>query len=125
MKTLTTNTLLTSYIRTLLDFGFRVIVPDVEKPTYCHIARHNSIGYIQYKEYEGLEFITVHVPNKSTGTGFLFKEGVTSPTVQDAIDLLNYRGWNFDSTREYYKNLEHFLQYKDRMKMKYREVTLE
>jgi hypothetical protein len=123
MKTLTTNTLLTSYIRTLLDFGFRVIVPDVENPTYCHIARHNRIGYIQNRDV-GLEFITVHVPNRSTGTGFLYKAGECKPTIQDAIDLLNF-GCIYRDEQKYYKNLEEFLRYKDKMRIKYREVTLE
>ena len=128
MKTLTTNTLLTSYIRTLLDFGFRVIIPDVENPTYCNISKHNRIGYIQDARIgDGLDFHSVNIPNEKNGTGYQYKSGITKPHIEDANGLLNFNGEGYfpNPNRKNYKSLDDFLKYKEKMKMNFREVTLE
>lgn len=61
-------------IRQLQGAGYRVYVsaPSTSFPvaSYCYFTKDDKIGYMQYNNFDGLTFTTVHKPCRQCGTGF-------------------------------------------------------
>jgi len=66
----------------LIDAGFDIYIPDglrtTTKITFAYFVLDNSIGYLQFDRMSGIHFSTVHKPNRTTGTGFIVADEITS-----------------------------------------------
>lgn len=74
-------------IRAVQDAGFQVYMRD-PKDTYLYFTDGISIGYLQNNHMDGTSIRTVHVANKTTGTGFYIAdrlEKLTEKTLRRAF----------------------------------------
>ena len=87
LKNLTVrDKILKDYIKVLLKNKFKVYAPlrKDEAVTYIHIEKNKNIGYIQGDSYRGLNFTTLHKPNRETGTGYRMHTEIYEPTIKHA-----------------------------------------
>lgn len=92
--------LLHNFVKLLKLNGFKVFTSDSNKNySYCHFTKNDNIGYVQAGYYGGLEFSTVHKPNRFCGTGFCLYSGelgeqVHIPTIEHANKtFIKYPSW--------------------------------
>lgn len=107
--------LLENFANELKANGFKVLLPQSSfevKRTYFYFSKDDKIGYCQYNLGGGIDFNTVHIPNRLVGSGFRIHDGVI-PTVKIAQEVLNmvYPNWASQSEKQSvkkYKSLEEF-----------------
>jgi hypothetical protein len=68
--------------------------------TYVYFTDGKRIGYVQYADFSGVKYTTVHRPNRRTGTGF---EAVGA---SQALDFAPH--WASQSDRESVEKYENF-----------------
>lgn len=80
---------LQQFADTLKAAGMRIFYSpykDGRLSTYFYFTDGTNIGYCQDAYFGGIQFSTVHKPNKNCGTGFgLDENGIYEPTVEDAL----------------------------------------
>lgn len=54
----------------IANLGFAVYQPTTGQKTYLYYTDGTRIGYLQKGDFGGLSISTVHIPNRTTGTGF-------------------------------------------------------
>ncbi len=88
------------YLETLKEQGFTVYIPvNPSMFNYAFVVDKNeNIGYVQYNRMGGLQFSTVHKPNKQTGTGFavdsikqVFTHAPPWATTSDRESVVKYK----------------------------------
>jgi len=79
------------------------------KNTWIYFTDGINIGYTQYDKYTGLDFSTVHKPNKSTGTGFK----VGSLPEQEYWKAFSKPYWAFNMESVRFENWESFAKNKN------------
>lgn len=72
------------FINTIKAQGYRVFVRD-DNPTYCFFTDGTRIGYAQWGGYRQ-SVSSVHMPNKTTGTGFGVADEITPTTLAAALN---------------------------------------
>lgn len=94
------------YVEMMQEQGWKVYARG-EKFTYCYCTDGVNIAYVQWSDGRP-QVGTVHIPNKTTGTGFRYADDITPSTVRgamitvtphwaDAKDLASvrkYKDWN-------------------------------
>lgn len=109
MKTnrFSTNEELNSFADLLLDKGFSIISPN--KPnTWFFYSKDNKIGYVQYERIGGVNFSTVHKPNKKCGTGYRITDDYADLSIVNAESALCFAPhWAV------YSDVKEIVKYKD------------
>lgn len=58
-------------IDTMKAAGYRVFMPtDPAWKTYAFFEKDNRVGYVECDRFHGFKLSTVHVPNRTSGTGY-------------------------------------------------------
>lgn len=127
LKDIKADKLLVDFMKELLEEGFKVYVcKDVNKTTWCKFTKGMHIGSVEVDYYGGLNFASVHKPNRYTGTGFAMAREVTQPTIEHALATFNLAPhWATDSQCSSvvkYKNWDEFA--KTERILSYTEVKL-
>ena len=72
----------------MIAAGWKVIAPESKRrSSYFHFSDDGiNVGYVQWEDFGGASFSTVHKPNRCCGTGFSMgrDSGNYSPTLEDA-----------------------------------------
>lgn len=84
-----------------LGFDVYQAVPAYQgmRRSYLFFTDGQHIGYLQTGEAGGLELSTVHIPNRTTGTGF--KMGEAKELTREVLEtaFLNAPGWAYGRDR--------------------------
>jgi hypothetical protein len=102
-----------TFINKLIKNDFKVYVTNTENPTYCYFIKNDKIGYCQDSYFGGIDFSSVHKPNKDCGTGFRIYEGVNNPSCNHALDCFIFAPSWYDGNKKEirkYKNWEDYLK---------------
>lgn len=83
--------LLENFVNELKENSFKVYAFQHGTPiTQVFIVKDNKIGTVSSDDFYGLNFGTVHKPNRSCGTGFrLNDKPETKPTIEMALNSVN------------------------------------
>ena len=119
------NKLLLDFAETLKKNGFNVFVNANQKsPSYIKFEDKNgNLGYCQSNDLGGgLDFSTVHKPNKKTGTGYRMGSNVYEPTIDHAKSAFTRMPhWASSSdwdTIKKYKNMADYMEHETVLKFK-------
>lgn len=70
-------------VERIIACGFRVYMRS-PRDEYCYYTDGERIAYAQWPR--GVESVgTVHIPNKITGTGYVYANAITDATIRDAL----------------------------------------
>jgi len=116
----------TKIIQAVIDAGFTPYMRDTSD-TYMHFTDGTRIGYLQKGRFGGVSVSTVHVPNKSTGTGFGIAqdESLSKELLESALIHAPHWASSFDrQSVKKYPTIAAFLA-ASRWNMDYKPVSLE
>jgi hypothetical protein len=102
-----------SIIAKVQSFGFDVYMRNVDD-TWLYYTDGTNIGYLQVGGVMGLSLSTVHVPNRTTGTGFAV-EGHEDMLTEAALKgaFIQAPGWAYSDDRasvEKYRDMTQFIK---------------
>lgn len=73
------------YVSFIKAAGYRVFMRRPSTDEYCYYTDGARIGYAEWTGYRGPCVSSVHVPNRTTGTGFSVADEITAESLRDAI----------------------------------------
>ena len=74
-----------SIIERVQSCGFDVYMRDVSD-TYLFFTDGTNIGYLQHREMDGFSLSTVHIPNTTSGTGFVVARFMADITCRELAE---------------------------------------
>lgn len=89
--------------------GYRVFVPEKGLTTYLNYTDGQRIGYLERSVFGGFNVSTVHVPNRTNGTGFRMLDGVDLTAAALSEGLAHSPHWASGEVRKW-PSLEAFLK---------------
>lgn len=99
-------------IQIIKGFGFNVYMRN-PNDTYCYYTDGDRIGYMQENRLGGYTICTVHVPNRTTGTGFNMATCAELTKENLELGFVNVPSWANSYDRESVKkwrDITHFLE---------------
>ena len=118
--------LLKAHVGVLLNAGYRVFVYAKEgNKSFCKVVRGDQIASVEAYYFGGLNFGTVHKPNKETGTGFSMNREVftgldTTAYLDDCFRLAP--NWASAKQRKSVVKYASWAEYTQKSSLKYVEV---
>ena len=100
-------------IKKIAASGFDVYMRD-ESDTFGYFTDGSNIGYFQEQPLEGLTLSTVHIPNRTSGTGFRLDAPETISAASLAKAFAHSPEWADSRARasvRKYRNVADFLAY--------------
>ena len=106
------NALLIDFIAKLKENNFKVYTSSKEPVSYVHFENEKGqIGYCEAYYFGGLNFGTVHKPNRETGTGFGMSRENYNPTIENAKECFAMAPhWGNTKSVIKYKNFAEYMK---------------
>jgi len=101
------------YVNMAIKAGFKVYQQDATKDTWFYYTDGKNIGYCQFPDRDSPMLSTVHMPNRSTGTGYQMLdrwEDIT-PSKMHAAMLCHSPAWASSADRasvKKWRDWDHF-----------------
>ena len=114
--------LLKKFVDVLKQNYFKVYASQEDKISYVHFELNNNIGYVQDDYFGGLDFSSVHKPNRDNGTGFQIHKEVIEPTIKHAEDCFILKPYWASGEVQKYKSFEDYKTSSIHSILKYMEV---
>lgn len=115
------------YVQMALSLGAKVYQRDPERDTWFYYTDGTHIGYCQFPGHDSPSLSTVHVPNTTTGTGFIYTdrwEEITPEKMRAAMTCFapQWASARDCETVKKWKDWDTFHRH-DSYKREYRKVT--
>lgn len=107
------NTMDAHVIAKVQSFGFQVYMRDLDKDSWLYFTDGTHIGYLEVSRLGGYHLATVHIPNKSSGTGYSIERDSDELTKEDLLRcFIHAPHWARSADRDpvvKWRNMEQFL----------------